>query len=226
MQFCSKCGTQLVDGARFCPKCGAQTNAAAGGSAPVDGPRVPPTGQGSAESFVHQAKSISADSVQKIFAVAGIVVALLTLLPWMQVSYYIISGSYSIFDFVNMVIKLNGYITSGGYSSGADAMMVFNVIAVILALFWAAAVVMLVINCVRAFTAKKIMPEAFLVSGILAAVVIVAMFAIDIYVTSQVSSSISASLSTTGLFSATPWAWITAIASFAAFFVHRGMVKR
>ena len=28
MAFCSKCGTQINDGAKFCPKCGQPTNAA------------------------------------------------------------------------------------------------------------------------------------------------------------------------------------------------------
>ncbi len=32
MKFCSKCGTQLADDARFCTNCGAQTNAADAGA--------------------------------------------------------------------------------------------------------------------------------------------------------------------------------------------------
>lgn len=226
MKFCSKCGTQLADGARFCPKCGASISAAPVGTPSAAGTATPAGAQGAASSFVQQVKATSAGTTQKIFAAIGVVIALLTLLPWMQVSYYIISGSYSIFDFISMIIKLNGYVSSSGYMSGTgDVMMVFNVITVILALFWAAAVVMLVVNCVKAFTNKKIMPEAFLVSGILAIVVIIAMFAVDAYVASQVASSLSSSFSTSGLFSATPWAWVVAIASFVAFFVHRQMMK-
>lgn len=216
MAFCPKCGSHLVESARFCPKCGA--------------PAARPAAQSPAPTPILSSRSTTPSltatlrgNLDKAFAVVGIVLALLSLLPWLQVGLLGFNMSYSIVGLPGDLGQLTNLATSSylSYTSMSEIQAATNIVWALVAV-WAIVVLLLAVNAVKAFRGHGSFPAAFLAMGIFAVAIIVAMFVLDGYVASQVSSMMGSysSLSTSGMISATPWAWITAICSIGAFIAY------
>ena len=99
-KFCRNCGSVLDDNAAFCNKCGAKIDSAPGApGTPGGGPTPPPYGSGFGANFP-PAASGGLSSNEAIFnmgiLIAGILVIISTLLPYLTVSLWGYSESISL----------------------------------------------------------------------------------------------------------------------------------
>lgn len=120
--FCPRCGTDVPNGARFCPKCGNTFN-----TAPQQAvfQAAPSMGGVSSTSPV----SLSGgNNIMRLIAVGVVVLAIIfAFLPWLDISMYSYSTSYSVFGFPELSSNLNNSagVTSaiGSYSSSLGALI-------------------------------------------------------------------------------------------------------
>lgn len=210
--FCPKCGAQIIEEATFCVECGwkvADRKASAGSAPHLTPSSVPPSTTGyrkepAAASAIGGGDSGSNRS--KALGGVGIVLALLTFMPWISVNAYIVGDDYSLFDFVGLVMKLNEssgemlYFLAGSTRSLGS----ITAITVALAVMWVATVALLVVNAVRVFQNKESWPAAFAFAAALALSVLIVILG-----AASTLGQASSVLSTT------VWPWITLIASAA-----------
>ena len=234
MSFCSKCGNQLLDNAKFCPKCGASV--AGRTVSPV--PEKDPSQGGFTSSAASQngagvgslGAALGANTDQA-FAIVGALLILFTFMPWLQAGLFGISLSYSLVGLPGALGQLQSLANTNAYLYTVANSEVFQYISLVVwALFacWAIAAGSLAVNAIRAFMGKSTSAVPFLVVGIFALAIIIALFIADGYVSSQVAAAMGSygnGFTTTGMISATPWAWVSAILGIAAFFVYRSLRK-
>ena len=213
MPFCSQCGKEMEATACFCPSCGAS----AGYSASQPGSRVSSVSPAAPVGYrvVDAASSALAARTKSAKIVAGALNALLVVcafMPWVNVSLYIWSDSFSMPALLDMANTVREWGSSlGGISSDVDgALAGLTVIIVGILAIWLGTVVVLIRDAYRYFTSK----EGFRCAGAAAMCALSVLFLLVVFALDQMVSSSSGVPS--GIVSATGWVWGAIALSVAA----------
>jgi len=204
--LCVKCGKDIDGAERFCSSCGTQiekTNSSNKGSS------------SSTKPFSYKIGAIFGNAPDKISAVIGIVLILLTLLPWAKITYAGYTIEFTLIEIYNMWHGITNILPLEYSAMYLPSTLFF------FAMSWASVVLIILMTffCIRTFLGKKTSPVAFLVLGICSAIFIIVMYVIDFSATASASSSLE-------LFGTTFWPWIVALVSFSTFFAYRYTVKK
>lgn len=189
--FCPQCGTDVPNSARFCPKCGNTFNAVPQQAFPQAASRM------SGISSMSPVSLNGSINIMRLIAVGIAVLAIIfAFLPWLDISMYAHSVSYSVFGFPELSSNLSqsAGVTSaiGSYSSalgslipGMDAVtnqansytaMIKGASAMLTAIFvfWLISLLATAVGAVLMFVTRKRNPIVFLVgTGLMALVCIV-----------------------------------------------------
>lgn len=226
--FCPKCGKNASDEARFCPACGHQFAQRKNAGNPSVGF---PQSAGNPHSDYQQsiatqprhAAGLFSDKV-KVLAIVDILLIMATLVPWVSVNVYVYSQSFSLLDLATMIFRVNELGTSyfGTTFSSSDLAMWLTIVAVVIGVLWLATVVTLGVDAYERLKKGKGSVAAFAVALLCAVIVIICCFALDAAIVDQLGSYVSAAA---GIVSATPWAWVYAIATIACIVVQTTVPK-
>lgn len=234
MSFCSKCGAHLAENAKFCPRCGAsvagrtvspmsEKGASQGGFTPYSVPQHDPG--------VESLRAALGANTDKAFAIVGVLLILSSFMPWLQAGLFGISFSYSLAGLPGALGQLQSLANANAYLytvSNSEVFQYVSLVVWVLFACWVVAAGSLAMSAIRAFMGKPVSAAPFLVIGIFALAIIIALFIADGYVSSQVATAMGSygnGFTTAGMISATPWTWVSAILGIASFFVYRSLRK-
>jgi len=126
--FCTQCGTQNRDGARFCVGCGALLPAAVPAPAPPPAPPPswaspappPPQAWPPAQAYMPPArggKTLSpvAELLQFAMPIGGLLMVIGVFLPWLTDGYDSVNGLHSVLGGRGVIVLLLGLALIGGY---------------------------------------------------------------------------------------------------------------
>lgn len=203
--FCPKCGKKLREGAHFCPKCGK--------------PVSPPSTKSESEI----AGRFSSDAIVTLIGLAVLLLA--EFMPMLNLNLYVVNGSYSMFDIIDIMNTLDEI---SGYSSGASTDSLGLLLALILGLFciWVIALVAAVFDIVCVLRKKKTLSNvgaelSLLFGGSALIAIMVAKMSIGSSASQYLGSYASYA---TSIISSTGWLWLLTILALCltAFSIMRG----
>lgn len=228
---CSRCGAESEPGDAFCGACGAALTAS--GRAPrhssISVQEERSFREGALPSAVSRSRVSAPDPADRIDLkppkgaipnrVAGVfdvVAILLTFMPWVGLNLYVWSGSYSLPGLIQLVFKANNTAANylGSSYTGSDAGGTIFVTVIFVTAVWLSVVIALGRDAYVCFSSSlKGHSSGPLIGFVcMAGAVIVICFVVDMALASQLSK---ASLSVSGIVSATSGAWISLIAGIA-----------
>lgn len=206
--YCIKCGEELEEKTKFCPSCGTQIT--------QDDTLSKSTAIISKDTIYKVSATLST-SYKKISAIIGVILILLTFLPWLKLNIFFGLGEYTFFHTINM------WVNAGGWDISYDLGW-FGLVLTIFVIFWIISIALLLTFCFKVYKGEKVVLDGFLVMGIFSCLVIVGMYLADLYAVSFISEYYG--VYSSGMFSTTPYPWIVAILSFATFGGYRYTEKR
>lgn len=213
MSFCSQCGKQVEDRARFCPACGAPAGTpavhASAGAPSVASVSASGVSVGSAA----PATAAQAKSAKIVAGVLNALLAVCAFMPWVNVNLYVWSDSFSIPTLLDMANTVREWGSSlGGLSSDVEGVLAgFTVVILGILIIWLVVVVLLIRDAYRYFTNKP----GFNSTGAAAVLTLSALFLLVVFALDQMISGSSSGVPS-GLVSATGWVWGTVALSIGA----------
>lgn len=228
---CWQCGANVEQGDAFCAMCGAvltePEKLPRHGNVPVrearssheeetDSVALRSTDSAPTPASRIDVKGSKVSSSKKIGAVFDIIAILLTFIPWVGLNLYVWSGNYSLPGLIQLVFKANNAASSYLGSSYASSNVSTNIFVavVFVTLIWLAITISLGVDAyARLSASRKTSSSGPLISFVcMAGAVIVACFVVDMSLSSQLSQ---ASLSVSGVVTASSGAWISFVVGIA-----------
>lgn len=202
MSFCSNCGKQVPGESRFCPGCGTEVRSAQ--PAPASPAAAPSPKKGTAKTGV---LGTEVGKARRIIGCMDVALIVLTLFPWVKINLYLWSGEYSLPSLIQLIGNAQSQASSllGSYWSGSEIGANVTMFVVVLALAWVGLVASLGFDAYSYFASgtRKFRSVGPVVAIVLALIVLVACFELDVTISGGSGSGLA------GMITATGWVWLT-----------------